>query len=94
MLIVCIKSNITIKREIEGKNNLYSRCINCSFKNFETINKEELSYSLKIKLYIKMYCLTFTKCAMCDIRKSRFFEEQEASEIIGNIIKGIGSTFG
>ena len=41
-----------------------------------------------------MYCLTFTKCAMCDIRKSRFFEEQEASEIIGNIIKGIGSTFG
>ena len=36
-----------IKRQIEGKISLYSRCIDCGFKKFETIEKEELSYLLK-----------------------------------------------
>ena len=55
MNLYCIKcskftnnnTNIKIKYEIEGKTNLYSHCIECSFKKFETNNNEELSDLLK-----------------------------------------------
>ena len=39
--------NVKIKRDIDGKINLYSGCIDCSFKNFETSDEEEMSYLLK-----------------------------------------------
>ena len=39
-------SNITIKHKISGKTNPYSRGIDCVFKTFKTVDKEELSYSL------------------------------------------------
>ena len=42
-------SNITIKQEISEKNNLYSGWIDFGFRKFETIDKKERSYSLKIK---------------------------------------------
>ena len=42
------KITIKIKSEIDGKNNFYSRCIDCAFKKFETIDKEELSDLLKV----------------------------------------------
>ena len=50
MYLSCVKcsmstknSNIKIKHEIDGKINLYSRCIACRFKKFKTNDKEELS---------------------------------------------------
>ena len=39
--------NIRIKYKIDGKANLYSFCINCGFKKFESIDEEELSYLLE-----------------------------------------------
>ena len=39
--------NIKIKRQIDGKINLYFCCIDSGFKKFETIDEEKLSYSLK-----------------------------------------------
>ena len=39
--------NIRIKYNIDGKTNLYSFCINCGFKKFESIDEEELSYLLE-----------------------------------------------
>ena len=39
--------NIKIKRKIDGISNLFSRCIDCGFKKFETIDEEELSYLLE-----------------------------------------------
>ena len=36
-----------LKRKKDGKINLYSYCIDCGFKNFETIDKKELSYLLE-----------------------------------------------
>ena len=55
MNFYCIKcskftknNNIKIKREIDGKNNYYSRCIDCGFKKFETIKENELSDLLKV----------------------------------------------
>ena len=41
-------SNNTIKGEIDWKINLHSCCIDCNFETFETIDKEELSYLLKV----------------------------------------------
>ena len=41
--------NIKKKREIDSKMNLYFLylyCIDCNFKKLETIDKEEVSYSL------------------------------------------------
>lgn len=38
------------KCETDGKINLYYHCIECSFKKFEIIDKEELSGLLKVKL--------------------------------------------
>ena len=38
--------NLKINCEIDGKINIYSRCNYCSFKNFATIDKEELSHLL------------------------------------------------
>ena len=38
---------IKMKHKIDGKINLYSRSIDCSFKRFEAIDEEELSYFLK-----------------------------------------------
>ena len=56
MNFYCIKSskftengNMKIKLEIGEKISLYTRCINCGFKKFETIEEKEL----KFKLYIK-----------------------------------------
>ena len=34
------------KCETDGKITLYSRCTDCGFKKFETIDEEELSYLL------------------------------------------------
>ena len=55
MNLYCIKclifkknNNITTKRDIDEKINLYSRCIDCGFKKFETIDEEKLSCLLKI----------------------------------------------
>ena len=45
-------NNIKIKHEIDGKINIYSYCVNCDFKKFETINEDELSDLLKILNYI------------------------------------------
>ena len=39
--------NIRIKYKIDGKTNLYSFCINCGFKKFESLDEEELSYLLE-----------------------------------------------
>ena len=54
MNLYCIKClmftkniNMKIKRKIDGKINLYFRCIDCCFKKFETIGEEELSYLLE-----------------------------------------------
>ena len=54
MNLYCIKclfftqnKNIKINRKIDGKINLYSRCIDCSFKKFESIDKKGLKYLLK-----------------------------------------------
>ena len=41
-------SNIKIKDELAGKINLYSSFIECGFKKFETIDKEELSNLLNV----------------------------------------------
>ena len=38
--------NIETKQETDGKINLYSPCIDCGFKKFETIDEEELNYIL------------------------------------------------
>ena len=54
--IKCIKftnnNNIKIKREIEGKTNLYSYCNYCNFKQFETIDEEKLNNLLESLNYI------------------------------------------
>ena len=42
------------KKEIDEKVNLYSNCIDCGFKKFETINKEELSDLLKVETTVYM----------------------------------------
>ena len=54
MNLYCLKclmftknNNIKVKRDINGKFNLYSPCQDFSFKRFATINKEELSDLLK-----------------------------------------------
>ena len=55
MNLFCIKgskftknNNIKIKRGIDGKSNLYPHCIDCGFKKFETIDKEELTDFVKV----------------------------------------------
>ena len=42
------KNGITIKCEIDAQLNLYCYCIDCGFKNFETIDEAE-----RCRLYIK-----------------------------------------
>ena len=50
-----IKNNdLKKKQEIDEKVNLYSNCIDCRFKKFETINKEELSDLLKVETTVYM----------------------------------------
>ena len=50
-----IKNNdFKIKQEIDGKVNLYSHCIDCGFKKFEIIDKEELSDLLKVETRVYM----------------------------------------
>ena len=39
--------NIKVKSKIDCVINLYSRCIDCGFKMFGTIDEEDLSYLLK-----------------------------------------------
>ena len=41
-------NNIKKKRERDGKINSYCHCIECGFKKFETIDKEELCDLLKL----------------------------------------------
>ena len=60
MNLYCIKylmftknRNIKIKREIDQKINLYSRCIDYYFKYFETIDKKGLSNIKSFNLVIK-----------------------------------------
>ena len=52
--LYCIKGlmftknyNIKVKNEIDGKKNIYFRCIACGFKKFTTIDEEELADLLK-----------------------------------------------
>ena len=40
--------NIKVKRKIDGKTDLYSHSIDCSFKKFKTVDKEELCDLLKV----------------------------------------------
>ena len=40
------------KREIDGKINIYSRCIDCVLKKFETIDKGGLSSLLEGLIYL------------------------------------------
>ena len=47
MLVFTKNRNTKIKGEIGGKISLYSHCIDCGFKKFETIDKERLRYLLK-----------------------------------------------
>ena len=47
MLDVYENRNIKIRRKIDGKINLYSLCTDCSFKLFENVDEEELSYLFK-----------------------------------------------
>ena len=45
--------------QTDGKINLYSHCIDCSFKKFETIDKEELCdlwKSLTVNKTMLLYC--------------------------------------
>ena len=60
MNLYCIKclqftknNDIKMKGKIGGKINLYYYCIDCGFKNFETIDEKEISNLLKCKLCIK-----------------------------------------
>ena len=50
-----------MKREIEGKSNIYSNCIDCGFKKIETIDKGEINDLSKDLNYIYgamvLYCL-------------------------------------
>ena len=48
MLKVYKNNNIKMKREIDGKINLYYWCYDCGFKKFETIDKEEVNDLLKV----------------------------------------------
>ena len=55
MNLYCIKcsiftknSNNTIRQDIDGKIHIYSRCIGCGFKTFESSDKEELIYLFKL----------------------------------------------
>ena len=48
MLKAYLKKNIKIKRQTDGKINIYSRCIDCGFEKFQTIDIEELSDLLKV----------------------------------------------
>ena len=41
-------SNIKIKCKTDGKINVYSRCIDCSFEIFEAIHKKGLRDLLKV----------------------------------------------
>ena len=53
-------SDIEIKGEIDGKISLYSYCIDCGFKQFETTDYEKISNLLNYLNYIETmlwYCL-------------------------------------
>ena len=51
-------SSIEVKREIDGKINFYSRCIDCVLKKIETVNENKLNDLLKFTQYIKpCYCI-------------------------------------
>ena len=39
MFNVYKKRNVKLKRKIDGKINLYSRCIDCGFKTFDTTDE-------------------------------------------------------
>ena len=47
-----LKDDIKIKREVDGKIDLYSDCFNCNFERFIAINKEELSGLFEISIYM------------------------------------------
>ena len=47
MLIILKNRDTKIKREIDGTSNLYSRCIDCSFKKHETTVEKEFIYLLE-----------------------------------------------
>ena len=47
LMLTIKKINIQIKREITGKINLYSDCIDCGFKTFASIDEVELIYLLR-----------------------------------------------
>ena len=53
-------SSIEVKREIDGKI-LYSRCIDCVLKNFETVNENKMNDLLKVYTISKNMLLYFSK---------------------------------
>ena len=78
MILYCIKClmltksrNIKIKRKIDGKINLYFCCIDSGFKKFETIDEEELSYSLK---------------GLINCKKMLFFWRYKMNEIVNKFL--------
>ena len=67
-------NSIKIKWEIDEKNYLYSYCINCCFKNFETIDIKGLSDLFKIlTIYetVLSYCLGVRKLASKNTRLAK-----------------------
>ena len=75
MNLYCIKysmltknRNIKIKRKIVAKINLYSRCVDCSFRKFETTDKKEMSDLLKV---LAIYETMLSYCLKCRKKKQK-----------------------
>ena len=87
MNIYCIKyemfkkyNNIKIKRKIDGKMNLYSRFIDCGFKNCETTNEGKIidllkevwpNYKTMFTLLLKVLKITNSKNPKVVKKKNR-----------------------
>ena len=54
-------SSIEVKREIDGKTNFYSRCIDCVLKKIETVNENKLNDLLKVYTIYKTMLLYLSK---------------------------------
>ena len=67
MNVYCIKylmftenKNTKVKRKIDGKINIYSRCNDCSFKKFSAIDKEKLSDLWKDLIIKQCYLIVWS----------------------------------
>ena len=54
-------SSIEVKREIDGKINFYSHCIDCVLKKIETVNENKLNDLLKVYTIYKTMLLYLSK---------------------------------